>query len=448
MTYSTSAYINPDTGQPYANKTVMSTWGSTPSPSADAQFSKYMTPQNGQLFADAANSYQKALDNFLQTGKGGPYMLDANYLAPEANRLLGSLASSGWDMNGYGPLNSNGITFDGDLVSGLKKGVSFFNDAASALGYGGNQVSSNGFDFNNRSPVSGRGERSGNDAMTQQNGQYSFTAGYPNGLDPSSFKRYEDASYANALSRLDPMMNQATAQFNQQMASQGIPVGSDAYNRAFTNLQNQQTDATNSAAFGAMQFGLGAQNQAFTQAATWQQLADEMARAKMANELGYAGLDTQQEIANMEAALEAQMQNASLAEQGRQFDLGLGQNAYQFDANLGQRGYEFDANLANDLYQFDNTLDLNRFNLGNQWDYTWNRANQADYQWGQGQDFAQTQYDNALLLSLLGMAPPSPYYQDPTGAYSNQLGAAAQNAGNEAGFLGKLFGLGGSILGG
>lgn len=78
----------------------------------------------------------------------------------------------------------------------------------------------------------------------------------PNLIDQAS----ANAAYNQASSFLDPQWNTQQTQLQDQLNSQGIPVGSDAYDNAMTNFNNSKTQAYNAAANSAIQSG--AQNAA------------------------------------------------------------------------------------------------------------------------------------------------------------------------------------------
>lgn len=67
-----------------------------------------------------------------------------------------------------------------------------------------------------------------------------------------------DAVYGQQKSFLDPQWGQQQRDMEDQLSRQGIPVGSDAYNRASTNFNNSRTQAYQSAQDSAI--GTGAQN--------------------------------------------------------------------------------------------------------------------------------------------------------------------------------------------
>ena len=98
----------------------------------------------------------------------------------------------------------------------------------------------------------------GNVASQYQN---NFTGGnLPSyGINPG--ETYSDA----IMRRLQPQQAQAKESFDVQMANQGIPVGSEAYNRAYRNFSQGQNDQLTSAIVGGMQTGLQANEQQYGQ---------------------------------------------------------------------------------------------------------------------------------------------------------------------------------------
>lgn len=233
-----------------------------------------------------------------------------------------------------------------------------------------------------------------------------------------SYDQYIDASFQNAKQRLDPIMGQQRRQYEQSMVNRGIPVGSQGYNSAFQQLDQNQNDAYSSAAFDAMGFGLGAQAQDFGQDAQRSQLANSLLQARMNQALGFYNAD-------------------------------LGYDS------LAERGRQFDASLVSDLYKHDTTQDYNYWNQGNAWDlandqfgFQQDRALQDDYRWAVGQDRQdfydnreQSRYDDAFMMQLLGMGQgPGVYTQDPTSAYNAQLGSMTNMYGTNMNFLSDMFG--------
>jgi hypothetical protein len=79
------------------------------------------------------------------------------------------------------------------------------------------------------------------------------------GINPGEL--YSDA----IMRRLQPQLQQQSAAVETQLANQGIMPGSEAYNRAKTQLAQQQNDALTSAQVGGINVGLQANQQSFNQ---------------------------------------------------------------------------------------------------------------------------------------------------------------------------------------
>lgn len=74
-------------------------------------------------------------------------------------------------------------------------------------------------------------------------------------------QRAEAAAFQSYLDKTEPVYKQQTNDLQTRLVNQGLTPGSEAYQRAMTDLQNNQNDATNQAAYNAT---LAGQN-AFTQ---------------------------------------------------------------------------------------------------------------------------------------------------------------------------------------
>lgn len=85
-------------------------------------------------------------------------------------------------------------------------------------------------------------------------GSYNFQA---NGSDAAR-QRAEQASYQSYADRLAPQFANQTADLTASLANKGIPVGSAAYSRAMTDLQNTQNNALNQAAYQSVLAGQNA----------------------------------------------------------------------------------------------------------------------------------------------------------------------------------------------
>jgi len=76
-------------------------------------------------------------------------------------------------------------------------------------------------------------------------GDYTFSV---NGSDEAR-QRMEDALYNSAVERLNPQFERQTSNYATMLQNQGIPVGSEAYNRAMGELEEKQNDSLRQAAY-------------------------------------------------------------------------------------------------------------------------------------------------------------------------------------------------------
>lgn len=244
-------------------------------------------------------------------------------------------------------------------------------------------------------------------------------AGQANELD--AFKRYEDAAFANASGRLNPFIEQQKAQFAQQMANQGIPAGSDAYNKALAQMNRSQSDAMSGAAFDSMGFGLQAQNQSFGQDHARSQLANALMQAQMQKDVGMANVN---------------LGYGRLSQDGRQFDQGLAEKARQFNDALSYDYDTFYDTLGQRNYEFDSTQDYNYWDRGNFYDIANRGMDTDDYRWAyESGPSGQQRYADAYIMALLGGAPPGVAILDPNNAYNTQITGANANQANLMNFL-------------
>jgi len=92
---------------------------------------------------------------------------------------------------------------------------------------------------------------------------------YANGFNGGNLPSYginPNQSYTDAImSRLQPQQAMEQKQFDAQMANQGIPVGSEAYQNAARIFQQGQNDQRTSATIGGIGVGLQANQQQYNQ---------------------------------------------------------------------------------------------------------------------------------------------------------------------------------------
>jgi len=219
-----------------------------------------------------------------------------------------------------------------------------------------------------------------------------------------AFQKYQDASYEQAQRHMAPQQEAQQSKFAQQMVNKGLDPGSRAYNLAQAQMQRGQNDQQNSAAFGAMQFGLGAQNQAFGQ--QFQQ--DTMAMQK--DQFGRSLNQAQNQFGR------------SLGEQGRQFDVGMSQRESEFGRNFGMQQGQQD---------FNNMMGIGDFGMRLA-DFS-NRNQMQDYN---------------MMEGMLSHAPGGSFNPiDTQGAYRDSMGGAANaNSFNQANY-GSMMGAVGNVAG-
>jgi hypothetical protein len=251
------------------------------------------------------------------------------------------------------------------------------------------------------------------------------------GLNPQLLQQQtSDALYKANTQYLDPQFNQQQQQIESKLANQGITRGSEAYNNAMLNFNNQKQQAYESARNNAISgatsaaqgmFGMGLQGAQFGNQSLGQQFGQNVTAQSLAN--AAAGQNNAQNIASQQA------NNQAL---GQQFNQGLsaagfgnqavGQNntvalANAQFANQAQ-GQQFGQNAA--MQQAQNTAQQQAYNqnLG-----TTQFANQA-----QGQQFSQ----NAAMQQAQNAAQQQAYNQNlGTTQFANQA-QAQQYAQNQA----------------
>jgi hypothetical protein len=194
------------------------------------------------------------------------------------------------------------------------------------------------------------------------------------GLDPKLLTQgTTDALYEANKQYLDPQFAQAQSKLESQLANQGITRGSEAYNNAMLNFNNQKqqayTDARNQAIgqgtaaaqgmFGmglqSAQFGNTALGQQFGQNVTAQQLANASAQQNNQNAQVNMGLTNQAYGQQFGQNLQAgQFGNAAVAQNNQQYI-----NAGNF-ANAAQ-AQQYSQNLSN--LQAANTAETQAFGM-------------------------------------------------------------------------------------
>jgi hypothetical protein len=174
------------------------------------------------------------------------------------------------------------------------------------------------------------------------------------GLDPTLLNQQAvDALYKANTQYLDPQFAQSQAKMESQLANQGITRGSEAYNNAMLNFNNQKqqayTDARNQAigqgtAAAQGLFGMGLQGAQFGNTALGQQFGQNVTAQQLAN--ASAGQN------NANAQTNMQLTNAAL---GQQF----GQNVTS--ANFANAAQQQAYNQAQGNAQFQNAAQAQQY---------------------------------------------------------------------------------------
>lgn len=127
---------------------------------------------------------------------------------------------------------------------------------------------------------------------TQFGGQ-STTGAQAGAADYAGLQGFADAAYDESRRYLDPQQDQQNRRMDQELINKGIDPRSDMGKQLADQLAMQQADQNNSAAFNAMGFGQGIQDQMFNQNFKNTQQAGEMAqgswRNEQTNQNAYAG---------------------------------------------------------------------------------------------------------------------------------------------------------------
>jgi hypothetical protein len=174
------------------------------------------------------------------------------------------------------------------------------------------------------------------------------------GLDPTLLNQNAtDALYKANTQYLDPQFAQSQAKMESQLANQGITRGSEAYNNAMLNFNNQKqqayTDARNQAigqgtAAAQGLFGMGLQGAQFGNTSLGQQFGQNVTAQQLAN--ASAGQN------NANAQTNMGLTNAAL---GQQF----GQNVTS--ANFANAAQQQAYNQAQGNAQFQNTAQAQQY---------------------------------------------------------------------------------------
>lgn len=230
------------------------------------------------------------------------------------------------------------------------------------------------------------------------------------GLNPTLLNQQAtDALYKANTQYLDPQFGQSQSKLESQLANQGITRGSEAYNNAMLNFNNQKQQAYESARNQAIGqgtaaaqglFGMGLQGAQFGNSALGQQFGQNVTAQQLANSA--AGQNNQLNLANQQAYNSALGQQFGQGLQAGQFgNQAVAQNNANALANSQFANQAIAQNNANAVTNanFANTAQQQSYNqaLGNVG--LSNTAQAQQY----GQNLSDMQAQNAAVNQRFGM---------------------------------------------
>jgi hypothetical protein len=259
------------------------------------------------------------------------------------------------DKGVYAPSFTGG----GLNTSGLQSSVNNAGDIQSTVGNNAGQIQTNA---NANQQAGGLASKLNNSASIQTN----------LGLDPTLLNQQAtDALYKANTQYLDPQFAQSQAKMESQLANQGITRGSEAYNNAMLNFNNQKQQAYEGARNQAIGqgtaaaqglFGMGLQGAQFGNTSLGQQFGQNVTAQQLAN--ASAGQNNANAQANMG------LTNAAL---GQQF----GQNVTAANFANAAQGQQYGQNLSD--MQAQNAAVNQRFGMDTSNQASTNNAQQQQF---------------------------------------------------------------------
>ena len=236
-----------------------------------------------------------------------------------------------------------------------------------------------------------------------QNGEYSDGSNF-NG-DPTSGARaswadyggvqgFADQAYENARRYLDPQQEQDERRFEQMLINKGIDPNSEAGQEMYAQMMRAFGDQDQGAAFNALGFGQGIQDQMFRQNFMNTQQAGNMQMAQWANENNQMNRDLQRYLYDQNYNLGLGslglnsylgMGNLGIAQQQQDLSKYLGINNYMLNEYLGLGGLD----LQRQMQDWAEYMGYENIDFRN------DQFNESNYRW-----------DQSLLMQLLGFQPP------------------------------------------
>jgi hypothetical protein len=220
--------------------------------------------------------------------------------------------------------------------------------------------------------------------------------------DYQGVQGFADQALEQSRRYLDPQQEQQNRRMQQDLINKGIDPMSEQGRGMLDQMGRQQADQNSKAAFDALQFGQGIQQQMFGQDMARTQQAGQMQQALWQAQLGKSGQDLQRYGMNQQFELGKSGQDLQRYGMDQQYGLGMGQ------LDMARQGQDFNQMLGLEGLQF------------------------RDRVYGD----KRSDYQDALTMSLLGMTPvPGSAQFDPSGLAGTMMGNSAGG-----GLIGGLLG--------
>ncbi len=340
----------------------------------------------------------------------------------DTSGLQGSVGNAGQMRTSIGPVNGVEqyvVDNNGDRIL-TQSGA---NQQASALEAGLNNSAKILTQSDANQQAGALGEGLNNSAKIQTN----------LGLDPTLLNQQAvDALYKSNTQYLDPQFAQSQAKLESQLANQGITRGSEAYNNAMLNFNNQKqqayTDARNQAigqgtAAAQGLFGMGLQGAQFGNTSLGQQFGQNVTAQQLANAAaGQNNANAQTNMGLTNAAFGQQFGQNVTAQQLA--NAAAGQNNANAQTNMGLTnaalGQQFGQNVTS--ANFANAAQQQAYNQAQGNAQFQNAAQAQQY----GQNLSNMQAQNTAVGQRFGMDTSN--QASTNNAQTQQYNAAMANA--------------------
>lgn len=182
----------------------------------------------------------------------------------------------------------------------------------------------------------------------------SFTGGGSTNVNVQPFNYDEFRDFGDSVMQeyersTEPEIEQRRARMNQDLVNKGLTPGSEAYEREMDRFMRMENDLFQTAQRGALEQGLMAQNQAFTQGLGQANINAGLNTAKMGADASMYGADVGR-AGSLERLL------AGLSQQESEFGRGLEQRESEFGRNFGLQSGQADFGNLMELLGYGTTV--------------------------------------------------------------------------------------------